>query len=70
MKSETEMNLFFARNCYTDAERSRVRAWRPYQEAMEREDVVHAQEIATRVLEQGSGLPANSFAPRPPSSHF
>ena len=53
MTSETEMNLFFVRNCYTPAQRQRVKAWRPYQIAMEKNDVVHAQEIAMRLLEHG-----------------
>ena len=56
MTSETEMNLFFARNCYTPAQRQRVKAWRPYQIAIEKNDVVQAQEIAMRFLEQGPDI--------------
>lgn len=56
------MNQFFARNCYTEEERKRVRAWQPYQAAMELNDVVLAQEIAMRVLEGGLGL-----RPEPPA---
>jgi hypothetical protein len=56
MTFETEMDQFFARNCYTDKERGRVKAWRPYQLAAEKNDTIEAQEIATRVLEQGLGL--------------
>lgn len=57
MTSVSEMDFFFARNCYTEAERNRVKAWRPYQVAMEQNDIIQAQEIATRVLEQGLGIP-------------
>jgi len=67
MKSETEMDHFFARNCYTEAERKRVKAWRPYQVAMEKNDVVEAQEIATRVLEKGLGISPDSFVRRNPA---
>ena len=66
MKSAAEMDYFFARNCYTEAERNRVKAWRPYQVAMEKNDVVEAQEIAMRVLERGLGIPPNPSAPRNP----
>ena len=65
MTSETEMDYFFARNCYTEAERKRVKAWPPYQVAMGKSDIIQAQEIATRVLEKGLGLPAESSPPRP-----
>lgn len=50
------MDFFFARNCYTETERKRVKAWPPYQVAMDQKDVVQAQEIAMRVLEQGLGI--------------
>ena len=56
MSIETEMDQFFARNCYSEAERKRVRAWRPYQLAIDKKDIVEAQEIATRVLERGLGI--------------
>jgi hypothetical protein len=59
------MDFFFARNCYTEAERSRVKAWRPYQVAMEQDDIVQAQEIVTCVLEQGLGLPPNFVCSAP-----
>jgi hypothetical protein len=62
MKFETEMDQFFARNCYTEKERGRVRAWRPYQLAAEKNDTIEAQEIATRVLEQGLGI-SEKYAP-------
>ncbi|MGH7989295.1 MAG: hypothetical protein ACREDS_03760 [Limisphaerales bacterium] len=45
------MNLFFARNCYSEKEREQVQAWPAYQRAMENNDSTEAQEIATRVLE-------------------
>jgi hypothetical protein len=57
MTFETEMDRFFARNCYSETERRRVRAWRPYQTAADKKDVVEAQEIATRVIENNLGLP-------------
>jgi len=66
MSSATEMDFFFARNCYTEAERNRVKAWPPYQVAMEKDDVIEAQEIAMRVLERGLGISPNSSAPRHP----
>lgn len=70
MTSATEMDYFFARNCYTEADRKRVKAWPPYQVAMEKEDVVQAQEIAMRVLERGLGISPNSSAPRHPSGEI
>jgi len=63
------MEHFFARNCYTEAERKRVKAWHPYQAAMEKNDIVEAQEIAMRVLERGLGIPSES-SPQRPSTHF
>ena len=62
MTFENEMDQFFARNCYTQKERMRVRAWMPYQLAAEKNDTIEAQEIATRVLEQGLGIPENNPA--------
>jgi hypothetical protein len=62
MTPETEMDHFFSRNCFIEAERQRVKAWPPYQAAMEKNDLVEAQEIAMRVLERGLGmLPPPSF---------
>ena len=69
MTSETEMEHFFARNCYTEAERKRVKAWRLYQVAMEKNDIVEAQEIAMRVLERGLGISPESSS-RHPSAQF
>lgn len=60
---ETEMGHFFARNCYTEDERRRVKAWTPYLVAMEKNDIVEAQEIAMRVVERGLGLPSEPSAP-------
>ena len=62
------MDHFFARNCYTEAERTRVKAWRPYQIAIEKNDIVEAQEIAMRVLEKGLGISPESSSPRHPSA--
>ena len=64
MTPETEMDHFFARNCYTEAERKRVKAWTPYLVAMEKNDIVEAQEIAMRVVERGLGLSSEPSAPR------
>jgi hypothetical protein len=51
MSFDIEMDQFFARNCYSEEERSRVKAWLPYRLAAENEDIVQAQETAARVLE-------------------
>ena len=51
MTCETEMNQFFARNCYSEKEREKVKASLAYRLAMEKNDATQAQEIATRVLE-------------------
>ena len=51
MTFEMEMDQFFARNCYSEKERLRVKAWLPYRLAAEDNDVVQAQETAARVLE-------------------
>jgi len=51
MTFETEMDQFFTRNCYSEKQRSRVKACRPYQLAAENNDAIQAQEVATQVLE-------------------
>jgi hypothetical protein len=51
MNVKNEMNLFFARNCYSEQEREKVQAWPAYQRAVEKNDSIEAQEIATRVQE-------------------
>ena len=51
MTCEREMDLFFARNCYSEKEREKVKASPAYRLAMEQSDAIQAQEIATRVLE-------------------
>ena len=51
MSFEIEMDQFFARNCYTENERLRVKAWPPYGMAAENNDIIQAQETAARVLE-------------------
>jgi len=48
---ETKMDRFFTRNCYSEQERSRVKACRAYRVAAENNDAIQAQEIATQVLE-------------------
>ena len=58
MTFETEMDQFFARNCYFEKERERVKAWPAYRLAVDTEDIIPAQEIATRVLEGGLGIVA------------
>jgi hypothetical protein len=45
------MDLFFVRNCYSEKEREKVKASPAYRLAMEKDDTVQAQEIATQVLE-------------------
>jgi hypothetical protein len=64
MTFETEMDQFFARNCYTEKERTRVKSWGPYQLAAAKKDIIEAQEIAYRVLERGHGL-SDEKSPRP-----
>ena len=56
MSFEIEMDQFFARNCYSEKERLRVKAWPPYQLAAENNDVVQGQETAARVLEGAERL--------------
>ena len=51
MTFETEMDQFFARNCYSEEERSRVKACRAYRLAVENNDTIQAQEIAAQILE-------------------
>ena len=51
MTFENEMDQFFARNCYSEMERFRVKECLPYRLAAESNDIVQAQEVATRVLE-------------------
>jgi hypothetical protein len=53
MTFETEMDQFFARNCYCENERLRVKACLAYRRAAETEDAIQAQETATRILEGG-----------------
>ena len=62
MTFETEMDQFFARNCYFEKERERVKAWPAYRLAVDTEDIIQAQEIATRVLEGGLGIVAKKHA--------
>jgi hypothetical protein len=51
MTFKNEMNLFFARNCYSEQEREKVQAWPAYRRAVENNDPIAAQEIATRIQE-------------------
>jgi hypothetical protein len=53
MKFENEMDQFFARNCYSEKERLRVKACLAYRRAAETDDAIQAQETATRILEGG-----------------
>ena len=53
MTFETEMDQFFARNCYPEKERMRVKTFLAYRRAAELNDVTQAQETATRILEDG-----------------
>jgi len=63
MTFETEMDQFFARNCYFEKERERVKAWPAYRLAVDTEDIIQAQEIATRVLEGGLGIVERQSGP-------
>ena len=45
------MDLFFVRNCYSEKEREKVKASLAYRLAMEKQDTIQAQEVATLVLE-------------------
>jgi hypothetical protein len=55
MTFETEMDQFFARNCFFEKDRERVKASPAYRQAVELDDIIQAQEIATRVIEGGVG---------------
>jgi hypothetical protein len=66
MTFAVEMDQFFARNCYSEKERSRVKAWPPYQFAVENKDIVQAQETAARVLE-GADRSNYGYPPAPPN---
>ena len=66
MSFEIEMDQFFARNCYSEKERLRVKAWPPYRLAAENSDVVQGQETAARILEGAEGSShGNPLAPPP-----
>jgi len=56
MTFEIAMDQFFARNCYSEKERLRVKAWPPYRLAAENNDIVQGQETATQVLEGAERL--------------
>jgi hypothetical protein len=60
MSFKTEMDQFFVRNCYSEKDRNRVKAWPAYQLAVEKRDLIEAQEIATHVIEKGLGLSPDS----------
>jgi hypothetical protein len=70
MTLETEMDYFFARNCYTESQRKRVKAWPPYQTAMQKNDIVQAQEFAMQVVERGLGLCSGTPPPRYSAGEF
>jgi hypothetical protein len=53
MTFETEMDHFFARNCYSEEERLRVKACLAYRRAEENNDATQAQETATQIQERG-----------------
>ena len=64
MKFETEMDQFFARNCYSEKERLRVRACLAYRRAAEINDAIQAQETATQILEGGLEDSPGATSPR------
>ena len=45
------MDQFFARNCYSEKERDNVKASLAYRRAVESDDTIEAQEIATKIQE-------------------
>ena len=51
MSFEIKMKQFFARNCYSEEEREKVKARPAYHRAAEKNDHTAAQEIATQVQE-------------------
>jgi hypothetical protein len=62
MSFQTDMNLFFVRNCFTEAQREKVNASPAYQRAMENNDSIEAQEIATQIQE-GKEVPIPAPVP-------
>jgi hypothetical protein len=56
MSAKTEMDQFFARNCYSETEREKVKASAAYQRALDSDDTIGAQEIATQVQESSQRL--------------
>jgi hypothetical protein len=51
MSFKTEMDNFFARNCYSEVEREAVKGSLSYQLAAASDDTIEAQEIATKIQE-------------------
>jgi hypothetical protein len=64
MTFENEMDQFFARNCYSEEERLRVRACLAYRRAAETNDAIQAQETATQILEGGLEDSPGASSPR------
>jgi hypothetical protein len=60
MTFETEMNLFFVRNCYSEKECEKIKAWPAYRCAVKNDATIEAQEIATQVQE---GRERNGLVP-------
>lgn len=52
MSFAKEMDQFFARNCFSAVERHLVKTWPAYQLSVQRDDLIEAQEIAVRLLEE------------------
>jgi hypothetical protein len=51
MTSQNKMDQFFMRNCYSENERNTVKGSLAYQRAVENDDTIQAQEIATKIQE-------------------
>jgi hypothetical protein len=64
MTFENEMDQFFARNCYSEKERLRVKASLAYRRAAETNDAIQAQETATRILEDSLEDSPGASSPR------
>ncbi|HEY5298221.1 MAG TPA: hypothetical protein VIK59_09860 [Verrucomicrobiae bacterium] len=66
MSFKTEMNFFFVRNCFSETQRERVKVSSAYQRAMDNNDAIEAQEIATQIQEGKEihlPVPASTEAP-------
>ena len=65
MTFETEMNQFFARNCYSEKERDKVQASPAYRRAMEINDGPYnvADAPSVNIFSKPAGITRDRFAP-------